>query len=85
MCKQAHALSGPHSSCINPAAESPGVFWQDPQTYVRVAASLARVMAVDGAKHGVRGSKSLPATGLAMSTIPALVKRPRRNFFFEMY
>ena len=34
-------------------------------------------MVVDGAKHGVHGGKSLPATGLAMSPIPALVKRPR--------
>jgi len=47
------------------------------QTFVRDTASLANVMAVDGAKHGVRGGKSLPATGLAMSPIPALVKRPR--------
>ena len=47
------------------------------QTLVRDAASLAKVMAVDGAKHGVRGGKGLPATGLAMSPIPALVKRPR--------
>ena len=34
-------------------------------------------MAVDGDKHGVCVGKSLPATGLAMSTIPTLVKRPR--------
>ena len=47
------------------------------QTIVRDAASLAKVMTVDGAKHGVRDGKSLPATGLAMSPIPALVKRPR--------
>ena len=44
------------------------------QTFVRAAAGLAKVMAVDDAKHGVRGGKSLPATGLAMSSIPALVK-----------
>ena len=47
------------------------------QTLVRDAESLANVMAVDGAKHGVRGGKGLPATGLAMSPIPALIKRPR--------
>jgi len=47
------------------------------QTLVRDAASLAKVMAVDGAKHGVRDGKGLPATGLAMSPIPALVNRPR--------
>jgi len=47
------------------------------QTLVRDAASLANVMAVDGAKHGVRGGKDLPATGLAISPIPALVRRPR--------
>ena len=41
------------------------------------AGSLAKVMAVDGAKHGVRGGKGLPDTGLAMSAIQALVKRPR--------
>ena len=34
-------------------------------------------MVVDGAKHGARGGKGLPATGLAMSPIPVLVKRPR--------
>ena len=45
------------------------------QTLVRDAESLAKVMAVDGAKHGVRGGKSLPATGLA--PILVLVKRPR--------
>ena len=47
------------------------------QTLVRDAASLAKVMAVDGAKHGVRGGKSLSDTGLAMSPIPTLVKGPR--------
>ena len=47
------------------------------QTLVRDAASLAKVMAVDCAKHGVRGGKDLPATELAMSPIPALVRRPR--------
>ena len=47
------------------------------QTLVRDAASLVKVMAVDGAKHGVRGGKGLPATGLAMLPIPALIKRPR--------
>ena len=44
---------------------------------MRDATSLAKVMAVDGAKHGVRGGKGLPDTGLAMLTIPVLVKRPR--------
>ena len=44
---------------------------------MRDAGSLAKVMAVDDAKHGVRGGKGLPATGPAMSPIPVLVKRPR--------
>jgi len=52
-------------------------FFTARQTVVRDAASLAKVMAVDGAKHGVRDGKGLPATGLAMSPIPALVNRPR--------
>ena len=37
----------------------------------------AKMMVVDGVKHGVCSGKSLPATGLAMLPIPALVKRPR--------
>ena len=55
------------------------------QTYVRAAASLVIVMAVDRAKHGARGGKRLLATGLSMSPIPALVRdhvlRPHARIF----
>jgi len=77
-CASRHTLSAAHTAPVLTRPPNHQVYFgKAPQTYVRAAASLARVIAVDGAKHGVRGGKSLPATGLAMSTIPALVKRPR--------